>query len=748
MRCNHISPPVGNRARKRVMVPSRAVEAGTECCAPRMVPARVAHCESNGVRKRLEFAPDPFDLEEPFMTRASRRLWTSLCILLAIPLVLSLGCRGGDAPRTEMLASTASAPKPVDELIEERWDLMRMVGSDVGYVHTTIRKKSDASGPLFETAIETKVSMKRLGAAIEVAQSSTTLERESGELVRIHTVSKQSAKETITDVTFSGGKAQVVTDTFGSKHESTLNCPPDALGPYKIQRLAIEKGLKPGTTYDAKTFAAEVNGPATAHVTIIGPEETELLDGKKETLTKLETTLDVMPMFKTSEWVAENGDPMKTSVPMMGLKIETFSVNRERALSGSAEAATLSPDVFAKTLVTSKELIPNPRTTESALLRIRPKSADVNLPNLEDARQAVESKEAGGTILLRNRRTVPPPGKTGTRPLRNPSAELADFLAPNPMIQSDAPDIVKVANDVVGDETDAWKASQKLERWVDDNVTNKNMDVAFASALEVCKNRSGDCTEHSVFLAALCRAAGIPARPVMGLEYVGGVWGGHAWDEVWIDGEWYALDATNGYGFVDPLHLAFSKMSLKDGSFAKEFGNLLAGIGNIDIDVVEITSKGRTLRPSDDDVVKIDGNRYTNRLWSLALTKPDGFTFQPRKAAAEISNELLRIEGKSPSGADCSIQVTSAYVPAEFKPSMMDERFTSKGAASIGEVVIDGRKGKGFADEAKKRRAVYVIDGESLYVFAADGVATPEDTAVFDAFLKSIDFDATEASKN
>ncbi len=53
-----------------------------------------------------------------------------------------------------------------------------------------------------------------------------------------------------------------------------------------------------------------------------------------------------------------------------------------------------------------------------------------------------------------------------------------------------------------------------MERFVNREVTKKNFSQTFASAAEVARSRKGDCTEHAVFLMALCRARGIPAaRP-------------------------------------------------------------------------------------------------------------------------------------------------------------------------------------------------------------------------------------------
>ncbi|NBU87363.1 MAG: transglutaminase domain-containing protein, partial [Verrucomicrobia bacterium] len=48
---------------------------------------------------------------------------------------------------------------------------------------------------------------------------------------------------------------------------------------------------------------------------------------------------------------------------------------------------------------------------------------------------------------------------------------------------------------------------------------NKNYGVGFATASEVARNKEGDCTEHSMLLAALGRALGIPTRVATGLVY-------------------------------------------------------------------------------------------------------------------------------------------------------------------------------------------------------------------------------------
>ena len=58
----------------------------------------------------------------------------------------------------------------------------------------------------------------------------------------------------------------------------------------------------------------------------------------------------------------------------------------------------------------------------------------------------------------------------------------------------------------VGDAVDPWEKAVKIEHWVARNLKDKNFKTAFAPASEVARNLSGDCTEHGVLVAAMCRA--------------------------------------------------------------------------------------------------------------------------------------------------------------------------------------------------------------------------------------------------
>ena len=68
------------------------------------------------------------------------------------------------------------------------------------------------------------------------------------------------------------------------------------------------------------------------------------------------------------------------------------------------------------------------------------------------------------------------------------------------------------------------------------------------------RTRRGDCNEHAVLLAALARAAGIPARVVAGAVYADDGFYYHAWNELWL-GAWVSADAVFDQMPADATHV-------------------------------------------------------------------------------------------------------------------------------------------------------------------------------------------------
>jgi hypothetical protein len=164
------------------------------------------------------------------------------------------------------------------------------------------------------------------------------------------------------------------------------------------------------------------------------------------------------------------------------------------------------------------------------------------------ARQTVEQRDGGVRVLKL--------GVASTEPAKED--ELNGALEATTEFPATDERIAALARKAVGDATDPQEKVRRLVRFVSDYVEDDLLPAEAYSALDVVASRRGDCTEHAVLFTALARATGIPARRVSGLMYMGDevqAFGGHAWNEVAIDGSWIPVDPTWNQVQVDATHI-------------------------------------------------------------------------------------------------------------------------------------------------------------------------------------------------
>lgn len=153
------------------------------------------------------------------------------------------------------------------------------------------------------------------------------------------------------------------------------------------------------------------------------------------------------------------------------------------------------------------------------------------------------------------------------------------FLRPTPFVQSDHPEIKgKVSEIVLPDDTPFAKA-QKIMRWIYENIQKRPV-LSVPNALEILRNRMGDCNEHAVLMAAMARAAGIPAQIETGLVYMNGRFYYHAWNVFYL-GDWLTVDALMGQMPADVTHIRFIR-----GEPDKQI-DLIKVIGKVKINILE-----------------------------------------------------------------------------------------------------------------------------------------------------------------
>ncbi len=98
----------------------------------------------------------------------------------------------------------------------------------------------------------------------------------------------------------------------------------------------------------------------------------------------------------------------------------------------------------------------------------------------------------------------------GGYPAADTEEDLAPFLAPARFVDSNHPAIVNKAKELVAGCVSAEEKARRLFEFVRDTYTKDECSSFVAS--EVLKCGGNSCRQRSILLAALCRAAGIPAR--------------------------------------------------------------------------------------------------------------------------------------------------------------------------------------------------------------------------------------------
>jgi len=303
--------------------------------------------------------------------------------------------------------------------------------------------------------------------------------------------------------------------------------------------------------------------------TTVGTKEQVDLLGRVVTLTEVKTVLSLPGMgeLASTSYYDDDFNLQKSITPTMGIAMEMVACQKEFALGNNDVV-----ELIGKMFIDSPTPLDNLDSAESVTYYLDP-IAGANLIIPPNDNQQVQKSGDGKVIMT----VKPVAARAGVMfPYEGDEEEALEHLKPTQFVQSDHKKIVELARRAVGRTKDAGEAIEKIEAFVADYIEDKNLSVGYASAVEVAQSKQGDCTEHAVLAAALCRAAGIPAQVVTGLAYVGewrGVasgFGGHAWTQAYVGGKWIGLDAAfrgAGRGGYDAGHIALAAGKGDPGGF-------------------------------------------------------------------------------------------------------------------------------------------------------------------------------------
>ena len=278
--------------------------------------------------------------------------------------------------------------------------------------------------------------------------------------------------------------------------------------------------------------------------------------------------------------VDDRGQLLRLEGPYAHTRVVFIKCDKAFALS----KVRTTEDFFASSYIACPK--PLPLIAKRIILTLKPREGkQVTIPETD-----AQKVEVGfdGTITVTIQRLALKAGQAV--PFDGSEASAVEATRPARFVQSDDELIVEAARKAAGNSGDAAKVVRKLAAWVNKRVSSKNLSVGYASASEVIRSREGDCTEHSVLLAAMCRAVGVPARTAYGMVYVRrlgtrrNLFGGHQWTQVYVGGKWIDIDAT-----LQPPYYSIGRITLGTGlGNESEWSALLGKFGSFEIADVKI----------------------------------------------------------------------------------------------------------------------------------------------------------------
>jgi len=445
-----------------------------------------------------------------------------------------------------------------DKLLGEDWFGIYMQDNKIGYASIALAKESEdrwsmSSNLVFvfsmnQTTLTMTSSEERIyeGVNAELVSSKFTNSSDAG------IISVEGKK--------AGDEYIVTTNVVGQITEKSFDMPVETLDDaLQIEIAAISGRLNSESGFKFLTFVSDP--PLTGiyeHIITIPDHKQMIIGGIETDVFTVRDSISSL-LIAANIILDEYGNHLRQEIPTMGMTMK--SEPKEMA-----QKIELGFDMLNDNIIKASNGPKHPRRITKGTYILSgyqidrlPESEWVNITEL-----SADSAELSITI---------PTDKTYDRKIGKYTDEFEQYLKPEPLIQSDNREIIDLAIGIIGDETNAYRATQLINDWVYSNI-EKAFSPDISNALQTYKSGRGDCGEHSALTAALLRAAGIPSRIAAGVVYWPGGEGFafHAWVEAYV-GEWIQIDPTLNESLADATHIMLASGRLKD--------NLIAIAGNL-----------------------------------------------------------------------------------------------------------------------------------------------------------------------
>ncbi len=474
----------------------------------------------------------------------------------------------------------------------EQYFLSKIKNNKIGYISVIQKEKTSDGKSLIITDRYSENQFKRLGYSVKASITTQYTEDKEGKPVSFSAIIEGIGEDTKIKGEFtSDNKLTITTEINGIKKAEEINLyNKKILFPHAIEKLFRDnpdKNLIEYFTVDPATGGRIINVSSEK----ISTEKIPSLSAVEE-FSKYKTVIDLLPNVENFEWRNSNGKIVREISSIFDM--EEIAVNKDKIFDATGDS-----DLFYQSLIPVDAVIKDPFNLEDASYKVETKNISPEDIFVNDDRQRVIQVK-GNIVYLKVK------NEANKDKFKYPFSTkgYSEYLKSGPYIMPNEEDIKNQALSLVKSEKDAYQISKKFEKWVYENITNKDFSVNFANASYVYKQKTGDCTEHSILLASMLRAVGIPSKVVVGLLYSNSpekAFVYHMWVKAYV-GKWVNLDPSFPNANFSPTHIALYESPL----------NNLNDKTDIILKVIKSLSS-----------FKIDVLDYTNNLKQTAKEKPD-----------------------------------------------------------------------------------------------------------------------------
>ena len=467
------------------------------------------------------------------------------------------------------------------QLPQDDWLNLTLMGTKIGYAHIYTEKSIYEGEAAIRARTDMVMDLKRTGTGLRL--TATRISYVGMDLVPRYfiTTSNETGQEKRVEGRIRNSVAYLETSLAGKTTHSEIPISADTIFEGMISYFLLQRSIQVDDAHTLQVFNLDLMQPVKTDIKVLREDQIEV-DGKMEPVYVVNYTMDIMGGLRTTQWLGHEGTTYRMELGLMGLKMVLAKTDMQTALGESGEV-----DVILSTKIFAQGGLPIPGARRFKA-RLRLTEGQLDKAVMIDSRQElkVDNDPRHGVLTINipeiNQDAAP------NLPIQDQQGheELTQFLKSTVYIQAEHPAIQAKAIEVLDGETNAWKSSEKLCRWVYKNIRDKNLKIGFGSALQTLESLEGDCTEHTVLMIAMARSVGIPARVCAGLVFQRDAFYYHFWPEVYV-GAWVAMEPTLGQIQADANHIQLAGSELESDSML-EFGEgVMRTLNQLEIEVLE-----------------------------------------------------------------------------------------------------------------------------------------------------------------